>query len=180
MFGSGRKHTIPRIAILETFAENPDDSLSAAEVIEYSGASRRAVYLILGDFEKEGLLTRIDEKGSRGRKYRLNPNDVRARSLGLMEQLLTVGGIEARLKRTRGLPQAELLEDSVLVDLRMPTPIRARPRPVFELIPESICPPIANVTCREVSREVSHFTEFATPVANGEMAAGTDIQRFNS
>lgn len=107
---------IPRVAILEAFAENPDDSLSASDIIRITGVSRRAVYLILNDLVEDGLLVLDDKPGNRGAKqFYLNPNDARASNLALIESILNVGSIESRIKEDANIPQSDALPPSVMV-----------------------------------------------------------------
>ncbi len=86
---------VPRVLLLEMFAENPDDELTASDIIEETGISKRETYLLLEKFVKEGLIV---SKDGRPKKYRLNKNDLRAKVLENTESLLIMGKIEAELK----------------------------------------------------------------------------------
>lgn len=171
LFGGGRRRAVSRVSVLEVFAENPKDSFSAKDVMEESGVSKRGVYLILQDFTENGLLTRAKEDDFRGLKYRLNPNDVRAKTLGIMEQLLTIGGIEARIKTTRGLAQGDLLEDSIIVDLGLAESLDRKPRPLFEIIPSTTCDSTANTVCPQPYRELPYLG--VSPIAIANMGASS-------
>ncbi|MDG6224596.1 MAG: hypothetical protein QCI82_03685 [Candidatus Thermoplasmatota archaeon] len=97
-----------RVRILEVFSENPEDHLSAPQIMEMTGISRRNVYLILEALLSEGILV----KGRRVGKcdhYLLNPNDVRSRNLGYLESLLTIGHIEKEIRADEGIPLNEPL-----------------------------------------------------------------------
>lgn len=108
---------IPRILILEAFAENPDDILSAPDIIKMTGVSRRAVYMIINDLANDGILVKVPkEKGKRTQYYGLNPNDARAANLSLIERLLSLGSIESRVKEDQGMPQSAILPNSILTD----------------------------------------------------------------
>ena len=175
LFGVGRKRPISRVSVLEIFAENPSDTLTATEIIEESGVSKRGVYLILQDLVDSGLVTRVKEKGIRGTRFKLNPSDVRARTLGLMEQLLTVGGIEARIKESRGLSPEVLLEDSLIVDLGMASPARDRPRPSFEIIALSQCDLTANSICPQSYAKIPYLGEAPPGLANAFATQNSDM-----
>lgn len=106
---------IPRISILEAFAENPDDTLSAPDIIKITGVSRRAVYMIISDLANDGILVKVPkERGQRTQYYCLNPNDARAANLSLIERLLSLGSIESRVKEDQGMPQSVILPNSIL------------------------------------------------------------------
>ena len=73
-----------RVRIIDVFAENPEDDLSAPRIMEMTGISRRNVYLVLEALMTEGILV----KGRRIGKcdhYLLNPSDLRSRNLGYFE-----------------------------------------------------------------------------------------------
>jgi hypothetical protein len=125
---------LPRVAVLEVFVENPDSPLSAPEVEDSSGVSRRAAYYIINDLVKEGLLVKIPKKGIT-QLYALNSNDVRSSPLVYIEKLLTIGRLEAEMKREEGLDQSELLEESILSELRSP-PRRSVPTGFIMVHPE--------------------------------------------
>lgn len=105
---------IPKVAVLEAFAESLDDSLSAPEVEEATGISRRAAYLIIRRYVREGVLVADDTTRGRAQQYRLNPADVRGRSLGLLDHLLTLGSLESQLKVQAGIAPGEALPSSIL------------------------------------------------------------------
>ena len=110
-----RGRRIPQISVLETMAEYANQPLTAREVIEMSGVSRRGAYLILQRYIDDGILLRFPaEPGKKGVRYGLNPNDVRARTLKMLEPLLIIGALESEIKRDEGLPQTEMLGISIL------------------------------------------------------------------
>lgn len=135
LFSSGHRR-MPRVAVLEAFVENPETPLSAPEVEESAEVSRRAAYYIIRDFVKEGLLVKMPKKGTT-QLYALNQNDVRSRPLVYIERLLTIGRLEAEMKREEGLDQSELLGESILSELR--SPMR---RPVPTVV-DVICPDVS-------------------------------------
>lgn len=105
---------IPRLAVLEAFAENPDDSLSAPEIEDITGVSRRAAYLIIRHYLSVGVLVRDATAEGRADKYQLNSNDVRGRSLELLDRLITLGTLESVMKRESGISQSEPLPGGLL------------------------------------------------------------------
>lgn len=86
---------VPKVLLLEMFAENPDDELTASDVIYQTEISKRAVYYLLQKYVDEGLIISI--KG-RPNKFRLNYNDLRALALKQMEPVMIMGKLEAELK----------------------------------------------------------------------------------
>ncbi len=86
---------VPKVLLLEMFAENPEDELTASDIIEETGISKRETYLLLEKFVKEGLIV---VKNGRPKRYQLNRNDLRANVLENAESLLIMGKIEAELK----------------------------------------------------------------------------------
>jgi biotin operon repressor len=106
---------IPRISILEAFAENPDDPLSAPDIIKMTGVSRRGVYMIISDLANDGILVKVPkERGQRTQYYGLNPNDARAANLSMIERLLNLGSIESRNKEDREMPTSVISPNSIL------------------------------------------------------------------
>lgn len=132
---------IPRISILEAFAENPDDALSAPDVIKMTGVSRRAVYMIINDLANDGILIKVPkERGQRTQYFGLNPNDARAANLSLIERLLNLGSVESRIKEDQGMPHSVMFPNSVLnVGLSEESPYIDRIGPS-----DSICEAITN------------------------------------
>lgn len=104
----------PRVAILEAFAENPDDVLSAPEIELITGISRRAVYYSLKKFVEDGILE-ILQTERKGNFYRLNENDLRAQLLPTIEHILVAGSLESDIKRDFGIKQTDIWESSLLI-----------------------------------------------------------------
>ncbi len=92
---------VPRVLILEMFSEEPDEELTVKDIIDQTGISKRGAYLIIKKFVNEGLLI---ESGTRPKKYMLNYNDLRARTLINAEPLLIMGKLEYELKIDENIP----------------------------------------------------------------------------
>jgi hypothetical protein len=86
---------VPKILILEMFAESPNDELSIRDIIDQTGVSKRGAYLIVKKFKDSGLLV---EFPGRPHKYMLNHNDLRVKTLIRAEPLLIMGKLEYELK----------------------------------------------------------------------------------
>ncbi len=86
---------VPGVLLMEMFTENADDELTANDIIEQTGISKRETYLLLKKFVKEGLIV---VKNIRPKRYKLNKNDLRSSVLENAESLLIIGKIEAELK----------------------------------------------------------------------------------
>lgn len=114
---------LPKVLVLEAFAEDPEEQYSAPEIMRITGISRRAAYLIIQHFLKEGLLNFSERK--RGTKYyRLNPSDLRAVILTRLEPILTMGGIEKDLKIEEQIPLTEKYPNSYIFDLIQPPKLK--------------------------------------------------------
>lgn len=114
---------VPRILVLEAFAEDPDEHFTAPEIMRITGVSRRAAYLIIQKFVKEGLLLPVrDQKGASS--YVLNNSDLRAVVLKRIEPLLVIGKLESELKLEEGIPSTNIYPNSYLNDLIVRPPSR--------------------------------------------------------
>lgn len=115
----------PRVRVLEVFAQNPEERLTARDVIEMGGPSRRSAYQVLKLLTEEGILIQSADPARKVMVFRLNHNDVRAHALEMVSSLFALGGLEANLKSERGVEQSEPLEGGILSDsiifLRKPT-----------------------------------------------------------
>jgi len=92
---------IPRVAFLEALLENADLRVSAPELARIAKVSRRSAYLFAARFRREGLITQSVDPETGTKKYALNEDDLRARSLALLERLVVLGGLETRLRQDR-------------------------------------------------------------------------------
>lgn len=105
---------VPRVLVLETLAENPDDELSIRDIIDETEVSKRGVYLIIRSFVKDGL---VIESGKWPKKYKLNTEDLRAIVLIRAEPLLIMGKLEYELKLDEHIPPSETYPDSYLYNI---------------------------------------------------------------
>ncbi len=101
---------VPKVLILEMFSEEPDEELTVRDVIDQTGISKRGAYLIIKKFVNEGLLV---ESGTRPKKYMLNYNDLRARTLINAEPLLIMGKLEYELKVDENIPMNMSYQNTV-------------------------------------------------------------------
>lgn len=98
---------VPKVLVLEMFAENPNDELSVRDIIDQTKVSKRGVYLIVRKFKKSGLLIELPVKP---RKYMLNFNDLRVRTLVKAEPLLIMGKLEYELKMDNNIYPSEIFK----------------------------------------------------------------------
>lgn len=103
----------PRIAVLEVFAELPDSILTVSQLRKYAGVSKRESYLILRKLASDGLVTKVSKK-KESESYKLNPNDLRARSLVDLISLINLGELESQMKYDMGQPDKEILKGGFL------------------------------------------------------------------
>lgn len=101
---------VPKVAIIEAFSQNFDFELTATEIREISGISKRATYLIISNLVKDGLLL---EKKNRPKLFSLNMNDIRAKTLAIVEPMLELGNLESLMKDEIGLPQSSILPEGI-------------------------------------------------------------------
>jgi len=102
---------VPKVAIIEAFAQNFDFEMSASEIQDISGISKRATYLIISKLVGEGILL---EKKNRPKLFSLNMNDVRGKTLAVMEPMLEMGGLESFMKSEMGIPQSSMLPEGIM------------------------------------------------------------------
>jgi DNA-binding transcriptional ArsR family regulator len=100
----------PRVAVLGTFAEYPEQMLSAPDIITETGKARRAVYYTIERLVEDGIIVVAGRQG-KAKLYMLNTNDVRAKALPMMERILAMGSLESDIKRDLGIPQDEDLPE---------------------------------------------------------------------
>jgi len=115
LFSAGNR-PLARVSVIEAFAENPEETFTAPDVIRMTGVSRRATYYIIESLVREGLLTKTVEKTGRRKLglYSLNNSDLRATVLKQTEALLAIGKIEAQIKIEHRIPSTEMLPMSLL------------------------------------------------------------------
>jgi len=105
---------LPRVKVLEVFAENPDEALSAPDVERTADVSRRAAYLIIKGYVEDGVIVPARPAGQSPRRFQLNQNDLRAQTLWAVEHILTLGGLQAEIKRSRGIPLSSPLPHGIV------------------------------------------------------------------
>ena len=96
----------PRVAVVEAFAENPDDELSVPEIVKIADVSRGAAYTHVRRLLKEGILVE-SKKAGKCQYYKFNKADVRGESIVFLENILVLGNLESRIKRDEGIMSHE-------------------------------------------------------------------------
>ena len=104
---------VPRIAVLEVFAELPDSILTVSQVRKYAGVSKRESYLILRKLASDGLVAKVTKRDE-DESYKLNQNDLRARLLVDLIPLINLGELESQIKHDMRLPDTEVLKGGFL------------------------------------------------------------------
>ena len=117
---------VPKVLVLEAFAEDPDEHFTAPEIMRITGISRRAAYLIIKKFVEEGLLIVVEDH-KRPASYALNNSDLRAVVLKRVEPLLVIGRLESELKIEEGIPLTRIYPSGYLNELI------SRPLPNFSI-----------------------------------------------
>lgn len=103
-----------RVRVVEAFAENHDEALSARDIIDIAEVSRREAYLVLRKLAREGIIVPASVGRSKVRFYKLNPADIRGRMLHPLEELFTLGALESEMKRSDGIEQSMQLPGGFL------------------------------------------------------------------
>ncbi len=111
----------PRVAIVEAFAENPDEELSVPEIERITDASRNSIYTHVEKLVEQGILVLSSERGKakKAKYYRFNEMDPRGRALTFLEGVLALGDLQQQIRLDEGISQ------------EMPFPYPMRPRPEF-------------------------------------------------
>lgn len=112
--------TSPRVAVVEAFAENPDDKLSVPEIVAITGVSKRGAYMHTRRLLDEGILVKSGKIG-KCQLYEFNENDSRGEALTFLADVLALGGLESRIKMDEGIP----------FDQPFPFPKRFEPRSIL-------------------------------------------------
>jgi hypothetical protein len=105
----------PMVAVLEAFAENPDEMLSVPEILTIAdgAVSRMAAYYTINNLLKEGIITKV-KKEKKCNYYKFNENDPRGKALIFLEKILAIGKIEQAIRKDIGLQPQEKLPDGLI------------------------------------------------------------------
>ena len=98
----------PRVAIIETFAEQPELEFSVPEIVKQTGVSKRGAYLHIAKLLEEGIIAK-GKKTGKCQYFRVNEHDRRGEFLGVLESVFTLGRVEREVKRDREIPPEEPL-----------------------------------------------------------------------
>jgi len=84
----------PRVAIIETFAEQPELEFSVPEIVKQTGVSKRGAYLHIAKLLEEGIIAK-GKKTGKCQYFRVNEHDRRGEFLGVLESVFTLGRLES-------------------------------------------------------------------------------------
>lgn len=112
--------TSPRVAVVEAFAENPDEELSVPEIVAITGVSKRGGYIHTRRLLDEGILVKSGKIG-KCQLYKFNKNDPRGDALTFLADVLALGDVESSIKMDEGIP----------LDQPFPFPKRFDPRSIL-------------------------------------------------
>jgi predicted DNA-binding transcriptional regulator len=94
--------TSPRVAVVEAFAENPDEILSVPEIVRITRVSKRAVYIHVRKLLRDGMLVMRDRVGKCD-YYQLNKTDPRGKAVVYLADVMAMGQLESEIRRDEGL-----------------------------------------------------------------------------
>ncbi len=92
----------PRVAVVEAFAENSDETLSVPEIVRITRVSKRAVYIHVRRLLKDGMLV-VKERLGKCDYYQLNKTDPRGKAVVYLADVMAMGQLENEIRRDEGI-----------------------------------------------------------------------------
>jgi len=77
----------PQVKIVETFAENHDDSLSGPEIARMTGVTKATVYVHIDKLLKEDIIRKVRKVG-KTQLYQLNNDNPKAKIILMLERFI--------------------------------------------------------------------------------------------
>ena len=77
----------PQVKIVETFAENHDDSLSGPDITRMTGVTKATVYAHINKLLKEDIIRKVRKVG-KTQLYQLNNNNPKAKIILMLERFI--------------------------------------------------------------------------------------------
>jgi len=77
----------PQVKIVETFAENHDDSLSGPEISRMTGVTKATVYAHIDKLLKEDIIRKVRKVG-KTQLYQLNNDNPKAKIILMLERFI--------------------------------------------------------------------------------------------
>jgi biotin operon repressor len=90
----------PQVNIVETFAENHEDTLSGPDIARMTGVTKATVYAHLNRLLKEGIIIKAKKVG-KTQLYQLNNNNPKAKIILMLERFIVSERLGKMIKKER-------------------------------------------------------------------------------
>lgn len=90
----------PQVNIVETFAENHEDTLSGPDIARMTGVTKATVYAHLNRLLKEGIIIKAKKVG-KTQLYQLNNDNPKAKIILMLERFIVSERLGKMIKKER-------------------------------------------------------------------------------
>ena len=90
----------PQVNIVETFAENHEDTLSGPEIARMTGVTKATVYAHINRLLKEGIIIKAKKVG-KTQLYQLNNDNPKAKIILMLERFIVSERLGKMIKKER-------------------------------------------------------------------------------
>lgn len=90
----------PQVNIVETFAENHEDTLSGPDIARMTGVTKATVYAHLNRLLKEGIIIKARKVG-KTQLYQLNNDNQKAKIILMLERFIVSERLGKMIKKER-------------------------------------------------------------------------------
>jgi biotin operon repressor len=90
----------PQVNIVETFAENHEDTLSGPDIARMTGVTKATVYAHINRLLKEGIITKAKKVG-KTQLYQLNNDNPKAKIIVMLDRFIVSERLGKMMKKER-------------------------------------------------------------------------------
>ena len=90
----------PQVNIVETFAENHEDTLSGPDIARMTGVTKATVYAHINRLLKEGIIIKVKKVG-KTQLYQLNNDNPKAKIILMLERFIVSERLGKMIKKER-------------------------------------------------------------------------------
>ena len=90
----------PQVKIVETFAENYDDTLSGPDIARMTGVTKATVYAHINKLMKEDIIRKVRKVG-KTQLYQLNNDNPKAKIILILERFIVSERLGKMIKKER-------------------------------------------------------------------------------
>ncbi len=101
----------PQVKIVETFAENHDDSLSGPDIARMTGVTKATVYAYINKLLKEDIIRKVRKVG-KTQLYHLNNDNPKAKIILMLERFIVSERLGKMIKKERTGLISEFVKES--------------------------------------------------------------------